>query len=183
LAAAANSRIDIAFETSLSKKISAQIKVQSGNFAHQNKTPTTGEYNVSGYGFIPEIRLHPFRAGQASEGKFFVGMDFRYLRFSEQYVDRNQSTSAHINLGTLVNCGLEVGYKQSYKRLWVEMLVGYGVGSIKNDYDSNSHSIPPGYTDNLFLKNEKKFARWELSIGCILGKSKRGAWGAVSAKK
>jgi hypothetical protein len=188
VAALASNKLSIAYERTISKKVSAQVMYQSGVFGHQGQTFTGGEYKVTGHGIVPEIRYYPFRGDKGlPAGSLFFGMDFRYLRFNEQYRDQNQNAIAYVNLGTLYNYGVEAGYKHSYKRLWVEMLFGYGFGTVTNDYKYNSTLIPNNYTQNFFLRNENKFLRFEFSIGFIVGRkvllSKNGEFRAVSIKK
>ncbi|MBS1506105.1 MAG: DUF3575 domain-containing protein [Bacteroidetes bacterium] len=187
VAGLASNKLSIAYERTIFKKVSAQVTYQSGVFGRQGQTFSGGEYKVTGHGIIPEVRFYPFKGEKGMPaGSLFVGIDFRYLRFNEQYIYQNQNPVAFVNLGTLYNYGVEAGYKHSYKRLWVEMLVGYGFGKVTNDYSSNSNLIPTNYTQNFFLKNENRFMRWELSVGFIISKrvviSKKGEFRAVSIK-
>lgn len=188
VAGLASNKLSIAYEQTLFKKISAQVTYQSGIFGRQGQTFSGGEYKVTGHGIVPEIRFYPFKGEKGlPAGSFFVGMDFRYLRFNEQYIGQNQNPIAYVNLGTLYNYGVEAGYKHSYKRLWVELLIGYGNGKVTNDYNSNSNLIPANYTQNFFLKNENRFMRWELSVGFIISKkvviTKKGEFRAATIKK
>ena len=167
---AVTNRLGIAIEHSFKTKMSAQLMFESGLYAQQNEWAIGGDnYKVSGYSIIPEIRFYPFRGIQNSHEGLFAGLSFRYLRFTEQDLRHYGGGLAYLNIGTLTNLGLDLGYKYSSKKFWMEFLVGYGVkGSLHYDYPANANFIPPNYTNDVFLKEAYKFIRAELSIGYVL---------------
>jgi hypothetical protein len=168
----ATHRLGVAIEYSFKEKMSAQLMFESGQYAQQDDWTTGGDnYKVSGYSIIPEIRFYPFRGLQKSPEGLFAGLSFRYLRFTEQYLQHYGGGLAYLNLGTLTNLGLDLGYKYSTGKFWIEFLVGYGVkGSLTYDYPANSNFIPSSYSNDVFLKEANKFVRAELSLGYVLSR-------------
>jgi hypothetical protein len=159
-------KIRLDYETSLSDIISLQFAFQSGRIANEQLDEST--YRLNSTGILTEIRAYPFLQKNTAPFGFFVGGGFRYMRYGEVY---NRFGWKQQGTGTYHNVGLDIGYKLNYHRICIEVLAGYGTGSVKPADRNRDFTLPQPYSSILY--DEKKFIRAEISLGYLFPKSRK----------
>jgi hypothetical protein len=133
-------RNNLFYERTINNTISIGFDVEYGRYEYST-TETSGsiqnEYQITGWGFSPELRIYPFgKINNAPKG-FFLGSYFKYYLLKDKYSEYN-STSYDLEMIYSNNdlsaygFGFDTGYKFGGSNFIFEPLLGYAFGKTSN---------------------------------------------------
>ncbi len=161
------------FERNFPQKFSIITSVGYGKFGNSLTSTPTGyiEYSsIKGWIFTPEFRYYFFAKRNSYNKGFFSGIHFRYRYLTEKMDYPYTETPLKISTkGSFFDYGLNIGYKNHYKRFLLETLLGYG-HILGNWNQSNERNQIPSMFRNDFSGEPTNAIRLEISVGFIFPK-------------
>lgn len=161
------------FERNFPQKYSLIVSAGYGKYSHSFFNSTTGpvEYSsIKGWSLTPEFRYYFFSKKDSYNKGFFSGVHIRYRSLTEKIDYPFSDGSVNISTkGSFFDYGLNIGYKNYYKRFLIETLLGYGhiIGNWNQPNERNQ--ISPMFR-NEFSDEPTNAIRLEISVGFIFPK-------------
>jgi hypothetical protein len=150
----------IGYEQAFNRSVSAELSLQGGHYinVHPNRSE---DYEVTGLGAIGAVRYYPFSNRLGAPRGFFGYAAFRYVDCTETFVSTTSGDRYRVG-GNIINAGLGVGYKYTYRRIGLEAFVGWGVGRLKSDDDDYRNSIPEFHRAS--IEDQAHFPQLDLAL-------------------
>lgn len=157
------------YERTLNDKISLLFTFEIGKYSVGKTSSGYGGtgvevYTIKGFGIMPEIRYYVTNKAKKAPKGFFIGSHLRYRSLIENYTDS-------INIDTHGNefsIGINSGYKFVMRPFVIDLLIGYGVGTVVWESPNNRDMIDEFFTENNYMSTNQ--IRLEISIGFIFPK-------------
>ncbi len=157
-------RVYLGYERTFFKKASVGLAYENNTYT-QDELSGGGEYMMRTQGVIPEFRYYPFHKRRAAPLGFFAGAAFRYAKVSETYTPNNTELK-----GDLINYGLISGYKFRYRSFITEFLLGYGSGTLNDEFLAADRRAFRDYSDQDSIDELLRNLRMEISLGFVFPK-------------
>jgi hypothetical protein len=160
-------RNNLFYERSINKYISLGFDIENGRYEYSTTTSLGGsienEYQITGWGFTPEIRIYPMGKNKNAPKGFFIGSYFKYYVLKDKY-SKESSTKYDLEMIYTNNdlsaygFGFDAGYKLGRRNFIFEPLLGYAFGKTINFVKDprNKHSIDPFPVWTIFLRIEAR---------------------------
>lgn len=157
-------RIYLGYERSFLKQFSIGLAFENHAYTDES-LDGGGDYSLITNGILPEFRYYPFHKQRAAPLGFFIGPAFRLAKVTESYTPNNTELE-----GNLFNYGLVSGYKFRYKSFISEFLLGYGGGTLSEDFETANRSAFKSLSDQDSLDELKQNLRFEIALGYVFPK-------------
>ena len=147
------------FEFSINRSFSVGLSLEIGKF-YSSSINDNQVADMSGWGFMPQLRYYPFTKNKPAPFGFFIGTHLRYRILEENYYLDNVDISTDARTFDAGGC---LGYKILLGPLNFEFLFGGGFGGGSFNTPNQRDLIRPDFKDD--LNSPDDFLRMEINLG------------------